>query len=132
MKHQAWRAVVALASLAIFVALAAHGHWATGVVYALVPVVYVLTSTGRTIAGVPLQVWFLIVVLWSTCLLAVAVGIRELFRDLPLHLELAGSAWVGAMAIGGFALLLSIYARRHSLAQSEPAAEAEAEPDLSG
>lgn len=123
---------MALASLAIFIALAAHGHWATGVVYALVPVVYVLTSTGTTVAGVPLQIWFLILVLWSTCLLSVVTGIRELLGDRPLHLELAGSAWLGAVALGGFALLLTIYARRYSLARSKASAEDGAQADLSG
>ena len=127
-----WRAAVALASLAIFVALAAHGHWATGVVYALVPIIYVLSSTGRSIAGVPLQLWFLIFVAWSSCLLVAVAGIREVFGDLPLHVELAGSAWLDAVALGGFALLRSIYARRYSLARSKASAEDGAEADLSG
>jgi len=111
-KGTAWRPIAALASLAIFVSFVYRGHWSAGLFYALIPVLYLLSVSGRAIAGVPLDSWLLLVILWSTALLAGALGVREMRGDLPDHVGLAIAAWLGALALGGFAAILSVGVHR--------------------
>ena len=71
------RVVAAVASSVIFGAFFAHGLWVTGLVYAAVPLLYLLSLTGKAVAGVPLSSWALLAGVWVTALTALVGAVRE-------------------------------------------------------
>jgi hypothetical protein len=111
-RTQLLRPVVATAALVIFVAFAAHGHWVAGLFYAAVPVLYLVTLTGKAVAGAPLSSWVVLAVIWGGALAALVVAVRESVGDQPDHWQLAVALWAGFLVLSASGVLLTIGARR--------------------
>ena len=101
-------AVAAAVSAAIFIGFVVQGHWHLGLVYALVPVLFVLNNWGGSLAGVPVGSWLLLVICWLVAVVFVWAAVRESLGDLPNHVGLAIAELMGAFAMGGLAVFLTI------------------------
>jgi hypothetical protein len=108
-----------LASLAIFVVYVQHGRWLSGLVFALVPVLFMVRIwlKRKGLGAFPPSIWVTLGLLWMFVVFFLYLTAREAFSDQPYHAQLAVTAFLVAAVWGVFDVLATIRLYRMLRAQ---------------
>ena len=107
---RAWPVVAVVTSLVIFAMSVLHGRWVSGLVFAMLPVLFLVRMwvKPKTFAGLPAASWLLVVLMWTLAVSSLVIATKEAFSDQPYHAQIAVTVFLMGSVWGLFDVLLTI------------------------